>query len=69
MPPTMIPYGTSESQHTGWPSGVPDNTRAFLKRFALRGRDPAQADENLYRYCENMPTEATDPSGNSPGCR
>ena len=26
-------------------------------------RDPAQADENLYRYCGNMPTQATDPSG------
>ena len=24
-----------------------------------RGRDPAQADENLYRYCENGPTDAT----------
>ena len=35
----------------------------FLKRFALRGRDPAMADENLYRYCGNEPTDHTDPSG------
>ena len=26
-------------------------------------RDPAMADENLYRYCENEPTDGTDPSG------
>ena len=26
-------------------------------------RDPAQADLNLYRYCGDEPTEATDPSG------
>ena len=26
-------------------------------------QDPAQADANLYRYCGNEPTEATDPSG------
>ncbi len=26
-------------------------------------RDPARADENLYRYCGNAPTQATDPSG------
>ena len=26
-------------------------------------RDPALADENLYRYCGNMPTDGTDPSG------
>ena len=26
-------------------------------------RDPAMADENLYRYCGNMPTNATDPTG------
>jgi RHS repeat-associated protein len=26
-------------------------------------RDPVRADENLYRYCGNMPTQATDPSG------
>ncbi len=25
--------------------------------------DPAQADENTYRYCGNMPTQAIDPSG------
>jgi RHS repeat-associated protein len=25
--------------------------------------DPAAADENLYRYCVNAPTDATDPSG------
>jgi uncharacterized protein YqgV (UPF0045/DUF77 family) len=34
-----------------------------LKQFALRGRDPAVADDNLYRYCGDEPTEATDPSG------
>ena len=37
--------------------------RVFVRRFAPRGRDPAVADENLYRYCDNEPTEATDPSG------
>jgi hypothetical protein len=37
--------------------------RVFLKRFALRGRDPAVADENLYRYCENDPVNATDAAG------
>ena len=26
-------------------------------------RDPAQADLDTYRYCGNMPTQATDPSG------
>jgi hypothetical protein len=38
-----------------------------LKQFALRGRDPAVADDNLYRYCGDEPTEATDPSGLAPG--
>ena len=32
-----------------------------LQRFV--NQDPAQADLNLYRYCGNMPTDATDPSG------
>lgn len=35
----------------------------FFKRFILRGRDPAIADENLYRYCENEPLTRTDPTG------
>jgi hypothetical protein len=37
--------------------------RGFLTRFALRGRDPAVADENLYRYCGDGPMGATDPTG------
>ncbi len=28
--------------------------------------DPAAADEKLYRYCENAPTDGTDPSGLQP---
>ncbi len=56
-------YGTSESQRRGSRPSDPYDLRAFLKRFALRGRDPAAADENLYRYCENEPTVYVDPSG------
>ncbi len=63
MQTTMMPYGTSESQCAGNDPGYPDDTAIFLKRFAPRGRDPAQADENLYRYCGDEPTDETDPSG------
>jgi len=35
----------------------------FFKRYTLRGRDAAKADENLYRYCGDGPTDGTDPSG------
>ena len=38
-------------------------TRSFLAGYALLGRDPAQTDENLYRYCFGAPTDGTDPSG------
>src|SRR5271157_6438659 len=63
MQTTMMPYETSGSRRVRSHFGLPDDARAFIKRFALRGRDPAVADENLYRYCENEPTDATDPSG------
>jgi hypothetical protein len=36
---------------------------SFLDGVAFLGRDPAVADENLYRYCGNSPINATDPSG------
>ena len=57
------PYGISESQLVRDRRTYQDDTALFVRRFAPRGRDPAQADENLYRYCDNEPTEATDPSG------
>ena len=63
MQTTMMRYGTRQPKRAGNHSGYPDDTALFLKRFAPRGRDPAQADENLYRYCGNGPTDGTDPSG------
>jgi hypothetical protein len=47
-------------------TSVSDRGHVFLSR------DPAQADENLYRYCEDNPANATDPTGlwsaNEVGC-
>jgi hypothetical protein len=63
MQSTMMPYGPSESQRDGNRPRYPDDTALFVRRFAPRGRDPAVADENLYRYCGNEPTDATDPTG------
>src|SRR5271157_1869399 len=63
MQTTMMPYETSGSRRVRSHFGLPDDARAFIKRFALRGRDPAVADENLYRYCSNDPIDATDPTG------
>ena len=54
-------------------AGVGNPTRAEVRPTHVRwydptvGRwlteDPAAADENLYRYCGNGPTDGTDPSG------
>ena len=55
--------GRRSSQLGGSYPGCTPDIEGFFKRFTLRGRDPAVADENLYRYCENDPTDATDPSG------
>ena len=60
---TTMRYGTAESQRGDSRLGRPRDMRAFLKRFALRGRDPAVADENLYRYCADDPTDVIDPTG------
>ena len=51
------------SQLAGSHVGGAPFMEGFLKPLALRGRDPAVADENLYRYCENGPTDGVDPSG------
>ena len=66
MQTTKVRKGTSETHGDGSHPGDPHDMRAFLKRFALRGRDPAVADENLYRYCGNDPVNATDPAGLAP---
>ena len=63
MPTTMTPCGSRHSRQAGNRAVKPDRTRDFVRRFALRGRDPAVADENLYRYCGDDPTDGTDPSG------
>lgn len=54
-------------------AGVGNPTRAEVRPTHVRwydptvGRwlteDPAAADENLYRYCGNAPTDGIDPSG------
>ena len=63
MQTTVTRYVPKSSQLGGsHTDGTPD-IEGFFKRFTLRGRDPAMADENLYRYCDNSPTDATDPSG------
>lgn len=38
-------------------------TETFVRRFALRGRDPLQTDMNLYRYCGDDPVGLVDPTG------
>jgi hypothetical protein len=63
MQTTMMRYGTSELQRVGNHPRYPDDTATFIKRFAPRGRDPAMADENLYRYCGDEPVVYVDPSG------
>ncbi len=63
MQTTITRDGASKSQSARRRFAYLDDTTIFVRRFAPRGRDPAVADENLYRYCENEPTEATDPSG------
>ena len=63
MQTTLTRCVRKSSQRAGSRAGGAPDTGGFLKQFALRGRDPAVADENLYRYCGNEPTEATDPSG------
>ncbi len=60
---SKLRYGTSESQRAGRHPSNAHDLRTFLKRFALRGRDPAMADENLYGYCENDRVANVDPSG------
>ena len=63
METTVTPCGRRSSQLGGsHPYDTPD-IEGFFKCFTLRGRDPAVADENLYRYCENDPIDATDPTG------
>jgi hypothetical protein len=51
------------SQRADSDAGGSYNVDDLFDRFAFRGRDPAQADENLYRYCEDDPIDATDPTG------
>ena len=63
MPTTFTCNGASRSQGAGSHRVLADEAKSFVKRFAPRGRDPAVADENLYRYCGDDPIEATDPSG------
>jgi hypothetical protein len=63
MQTTTTKHETSESRRGGNRPDDPQDMQAFLRRFALRGRDPAQGDENLYRYCSDEPIDATDPSG------
>ena len=63
MQTTMLPQRTRKSQCTSGRTGDVRPMQSLLAGHALQGRDPAQADENLYRYCENEPTQATDPSG------
>ena len=66
MQTTTMHRGTSETQRGGSHPRDAHDMRVFLKRFALRGRDPAVGDENLYRYCGDDPLNATDPSGLDP---
>ena len=49
--------------HSSSPKRCRAAAQSFLSGHMLRGRDPAQADENLYRYCGDAPTDGTDPSG------
>lgn len=56
-------HRTIESLPGGSSTNDPYDMRVMLRQFALRGRDPAVADENLYRYCVDTPTDATDPTG------
>ena len=65
MQESTIRCATRQSRCAG--SHFRNRLRAFVGRYALRGRDPAVADENLYRYCEDAPTEAIDPSGLADG--
>ena len=63
MQATMIPYKASRSQALVATTGTWTTRECLSGDFAPVRPRPAQADENLYRYCENMPTQATDPSG------
>lgn len=63
MSMTITRYTRKSSVSGGNPVCESPNAEGFFKRYTLRGRDPAVADENLYRYCVNDPNNATDPTG------
>jgi hypothetical protein len=59
-----VPQFGRRSSHPGSATNVRTlEFGGFFRRYALRGRDPAMADENLYRYCSNAPMNGVDPSG------
>jgi hypothetical protein len=50
-------------QRVGSLNGDSFKSELPINRIAFMGRDPAVADENLYRYCGDNPTIYVDPSG------
>ena len=63
MPKTLTPNGVRKPRRDNSCLPSPDDMRSFLRQFALRGRDPAVADENLYRYVGSNPEDYVDWSG------
>lgn len=63
MQTTVARYASKFLPRAGSSSRSRSEINGVFSGLVFLGRDPAMADENLYRYCENGPTNATDPRG------
>lgn len=60
---TLIRHQSKPSRPLGGNPGREPAPERLFTRLAFRGRDPAAADVNLYRYCRGNAAIRTDPLG------